>query len=120
MPQQQTSPSDSTPASPGPSSDFGANEWLVEEMFEQFQRDPGSVDPTWASYFKAHPGGSNGANGTNGSAASAQPAKQPAAQPDSEPATSRLLLQSLDVSRSVTHGNLLLLARRVIRMADLM
>ncbi len=80
VPQQQTSPSDSTPGSAGPSSDFGANEWLVEEMFEQFQRDPGSVDPTWASYFKAHPGGGNGTNGTNGTA-SASAAAPVAAEP---------------------------------------
>ena len=58
MPQQQTSPSDSTPASPGPSSDFGANEWLVEEMYEQFTRDPASVDPSWAAYFDARGSGS--------------------------------------------------------------
>ena len=50
--QQQTSPSD--PASAAPSSDFGANEWLVEEMYDQFQRDPGSVDPSWAAYFKSN------------------------------------------------------------------
>ena len=36
-----------------PSADFGANEWLVEEMYDQYQKDPGSVDPTWATYFKA-------------------------------------------------------------------
>jgi 2-oxoglutarate decarboxylase len=65
VPQQQTSPSD--PASSAPSSDFGANEWLVEEMYEQFQRDPGSVDPSWAAYFK-----SNGA--TNGASTAASPA----------------------------------------------
>ena len=52
MPQQQTSPSDPTSSQPDPSSDFGANEWLVEEMYDQFTRDPGSVDPTWVAYFK--------------------------------------------------------------------
>ena len=43
-----------------PSADFGANEWLVEEMYDQYQKDPGSVDPTWAKYFQAN-GGANGA-----------------------------------------------------------
>jgi len=38
-----------------PSSDLGANEWLVEEMFDQYQRDPQSVDPVWIAYFKASP-----------------------------------------------------------------
>ena len=57
------------PQSPGnqspeqPSADFGANEWLVEEMYDQYQRDPGSVDPTWAKYFQAN-GGANGAVAT--------------------------------------------------------
>ena len=34
--------------------DFGANDWLLEEMFEQFSSDPGSVDPSWAQYFREH------------------------------------------------------------------
>jgi 2-oxoglutarate dehydrogenase E1 component len=32
-------------------------------MFDQYQRDPGSVDPTWATYFKTN-GHANGGNGT--------------------------------------------------------
>ncbi|HQE30745.1 MAG TPA: multifunctional oxoglutarate decarboxylase/oxoglutarate dehydrogenase thiamine pyrophosphate-binding subunit/dihydrolipoyllysine-residue succinyltransferase subunit, partial [Propionibacteriaceae bacterium] len=31
--------------------DFGANDWLIEELFEQYTADPSSVDPTWAAYF---------------------------------------------------------------------
>src|SRR6478735_7551172 len=38
-------------SSVAPSSDLGANEWLVEEMKEQYDKDPGSVGPEWASYF---------------------------------------------------------------------
>src|SRR6478609_9463006 len=49
-------------SSVAPSSDLGANEWLVEEMKEQYDKDPGSVGPEWASYF------------SNGSAAPAQAA----------------------------------------------
>ncbi len=61
MPQQQTNSSDTqSDTVSAPSSEFGANEWLVEEMYEQFQRDPGSVDPTWAAYFKTNGGGTNG------------------------------------------------------------
>jgi 2-oxoglutarate dehydrogenase E1 component len=33
----------------GPS--FGANSWLVEEMYEQFRDDPLSVSPTWREFF---------------------------------------------------------------------
>ncbi len=32
--------------------DFGANDWLVDEMYEQYLQDPNSVDPTWIEYFK--------------------------------------------------------------------
>jgi multifunctional 2-oxoglutarate metabolism enzyme len=76
VPQQQTGPSD--PASAAPSSDFGANEWLVEEMYEQFQRDPGSVDPSWAAYFKSN-GATNGAStGTTQAPATSAPANSTA------------------------------------------
>ena len=32
--------------------DFGANQWLVDEMFEKFKQDPNSVDKTWWEFFK--------------------------------------------------------------------
>ena len=41
--------------------DFGANDWLLEEMYEQYSADPSSVDETWAVYFKAHGAPSAGA-----------------------------------------------------------
>ncbi|CAB4362575.1 MAG: multifunctional oxoglutarate decarboxylase/oxoglutarate dehydrogenase thiamine pyrophosphate-binding subunit/dihydrolipoyllysine-residue succinyltransferase subunit [Actinobacteria bacterium] len=34
-----------------PAASFGANSWLVEEMFEQFRSDPDSVSPTWREFF---------------------------------------------------------------------
>ncbi len=52
-----------------PSSDFGANEWLVEEMYDQYRRDPQSVDPTWVEYFKT--------TATNGSAPPAPSVVEP-------------------------------------------
>jgi 2-oxoglutarate decarboxylase len=30
---------------------FGPNEWLVEEMYEQFLADPSAVDPAWHDFF---------------------------------------------------------------------
>lgn len=61
MAQSQADQSGSTPA---PSADLGANEWLVEEMREQYDKDPGSVGPQWAAYFggSASNGSSNGAD----------------------------------------------------------
>jgi len=32
--------------------DFGANDWLVDEMYEQYLANPSSVDPAWIEYFK--------------------------------------------------------------------
>ena len=32
--------------------DFGANDWLVDEMYEQYLANPSSVDPAWVEYFK--------------------------------------------------------------------
>ena len=39
------------PSSVAPSTDLGANEWLVDEMREQYDKDPTSVGPEWATYF---------------------------------------------------------------------
>lgn len=86
MAQSQADQSGSTPA---PSADLGANEWLVEEMREQYDKDPGSVGPQWAAYFggSASNGSSNGADtsarGTAEKSApktAAKPAPQTSAQ----------------------------------------
>ncbi|MEZ5212763.1 multifunctional oxoglutarate decarboxylase/oxoglutarate dehydrogenase thiamine pyrophosphate-binding subunit/dihydrolipoyllysine-residue succinyltransferase subunit [Gordonia sp. PP30] len=34
--------------------DYGQNEWLVEEMYQRFQKDPGSVDPSWHDLLKSY------------------------------------------------------------------
>jgi multifunctional 2-oxoglutarate metabolism enzyme len=58
-----------TSSSPRPSSDFGANEWLVEEMYERYRQDPNSVDRAWWEFFRSRDTGggderrSNGADG---------------------------------------------------------
>lgn len=31
--------------------DFGANEWLIEELYDKFLADPSSVDPQWQAFF---------------------------------------------------------------------
>lgn len=65
---QSTGPSTSSESN---TPDFGANEWLVEEMKERFDADPSSVDPAWAAYF----GGTGGGSGGNGRSTAAAPAK---------------------------------------------
>ncbi len=41
-----------------PSSDpmaaFGANEWLVDELYERYQQDKNSVDPAWWEFFASY------------------------------------------------------------------
>ena len=59
--------------------EFGANEWLVEEMKERFEADPASVDPAWAQYFRGNGGNGGGGNGR-------QEPKQQEAQQQARPA----------------------------------
>ena len=41
--------------------DFGANEWLVEELYQRYLADPSSVDRAWWSFFADyHPALANG------------------------------------------------------------
>ncbi|GIJ50184.1 alpha-ketoglutarate decarboxylase [Virgisporangium aliadipatigenens] len=34
-----------------PFAGFGPNEWIVEDMYQQYLTDPGSVDPAWHEFF---------------------------------------------------------------------
>jgi 2-oxoglutarate decarboxylase len=41
-------------------SSFGPNAWLVDDMFEQYRQDPGSVSESWREFFQNYrPGGVN-------------------------------------------------------------
>src|SRR6202047_2598306 len=46
-----SAPSGSAPSGSAPPADFGANEWLVEELYQRYLADPGSVDRAWWSFF---------------------------------------------------------------------
>jgi len=67
---------------------FGANEWLVDELYEQYLKDKNAVDPAWWDFFADYEPGEH--NGAAADAAPAQPAAsaQPAApaQPAEAPA----------------------------------
>ena len=78
MPQSSGQKSASETA-PSPSGDFGANEWLVDEMYEQYKKDPKSVSPEWAKYFKTNGSGGEQAEGGSGTKAPAEK-KQPEAK----------------------------------------
>ena len=73
--------SDSTPPSSSVLDAFGANEWLVDEMYEQYQRDPNSVDKAWWDFFESVGKGGNGLpDGDNGAGRHAGPVKTEKAQ----------------------------------------
>jgi 2-oxoglutarate decarboxylase len=48
--------------------DFGANEWLVEDMYERYLADPDSVDAAWHDFFADYRPGPNGSHGGGGAA----------------------------------------------------
>ncbi len=68
-----------------PLSAFGANEWLVDEMYQRYQQDPNSVDKAWWDFFKSHSpddtSKQGGDNGTPTRTSTAKPAQKPAQQP---------------------------------------
>ncbi|NDE95831.1 MAG: multifunctional oxoglutarate decarboxylase/oxoglutarate dehydrogenase thiamine pyrophosphate-binding subunit/dihydrolipoyllysine-residue succinyltransferase subunit, partial [Actinobacteria bacterium] len=50
---------------------FGANEWLVDEMYEQYLRDPNSIPEEWKAFFAGYKPASNGASATSGAVSGA-------------------------------------------------
>jgi 2-oxoglutarate dehydrogenase E1 component len=58
-----------------PNQDFGANEWLVDEMYERYVADPTSVEPSWIEFFKTYT--PNNSSGNSAGATSAPIAGAP-------------------------------------------
>jgi multifunctional 2-oxoglutarate metabolism enzyme len=60
---------------------FGPNEWLVEEMYEQFLADPSAVDSSWHDFFADYrPPGDSGDNGISSHTIKDRPAAPVPAQ----------------------------------------
>ncbi|HEY7147756.1 MAG TPA: multifunctional oxoglutarate decarboxylase/oxoglutarate dehydrogenase thiamine pyrophosphate-binding subunit/dihydrolipoyllysine-residue succinyltransferase subunit [Streptosporangiaceae bacterium] len=96
------------PGSPGgrPGTDFGPNEWLVDELYQRYQADPSSVDRAWWNFFADYhprpaepaeaappqqPGGAGPAGGAQpGPAARAKAGSQAAAPPAPAPGGARV------------------------------
>ncbi|MEV0678170.1 multifunctional oxoglutarate decarboxylase/oxoglutarate dehydrogenase thiamine pyrophosphate-binding subunit/dihydrolipoyllysine-residue succinyltransferase subunit [Actinosynnema sp. NPDC050436] len=72
-------------SSSSPASQFGPNEWLVEEMYEQFLSDPSSVDPAWHDFFADYKSTQRSGNGT--SAATAESGSSSTTAPSAPTAT---------------------------------
>src|SRR5207247_5396616 len=75
-------------APPGPASaDFGPNEWLVDELYQRYLADPGSVDMAWWNFFADY-SPPTGAAAPATDAAPAAPASHPG-QPQAGDAATR-------------------------------
>jgi len=80
-------PSDVSPAS----KDFGPNEWLVDELYQRYLADPGSVDMAWWNFFADYQppkGSASRVEGPGGVVSPARPAgpAKPGGQPPAAPA----------------------------------
>ena len=91
----ESSPAASTSgaaADENPLATFGANEWLVDEMYERYKQDPNSVDKAWWDFFRNYHEKVEAARASGNGVAErsdpkvAQPA-QPAAQRATQQAT---------------------------------
>jgi len=62
--------------------DFGANEWLVDELYEQYLKDKNAVDPAWWDFFEGYkPGEQDATTNGNGAAPATDAPAAPRAQP---------------------------------------
>ncbi|UZN04604.1 multifunctional oxoglutarate decarboxylase/oxoglutarate dehydrogenase thiamine pyrophosphate-binding subunit/dihydrolipoyllysine-residue succinyltransferase subunit [Cellulomonas sp. S1-8] len=94
----QNAQSDSTRA------DFGANEWLVDELYEQYQKDRNAVDPAWWDFFEGYKPETLGA-ARNGDATTATPPAPPApTAPAAAPVPSRAPAPAARPTTSGTSG----------------
>ncbi|MFE7427369.1 hypothetical protein, partial [Streptomyces sp. NPDC057545] len=77
-------------AAPGtdPAAAFGPNEWLVDEIYQQYLQDPNSVDRAWWDFFADYKPGASGTadKPVPGTPAAAAPAAAPQAAPAPAPA----------------------------------
>jgi multifunctional 2-oxoglutarate metabolism enzyme len=68
-----------------PLAGFGPNEWIVEDMYQQYLADPTSVDPAWHDFFADYKPGPDGSEATAPvSPAPAAPKTETAAKPETK------------------------------------
>ncbi|MFD6822054.1 hypothetical protein ACFWC5_17070, partial [Streptomyces sp. NPDC060085] len=70
-PQSPSNSSTSTEDQAGknPAAAFGPNEWLVDEIYQQYLQDPNSVDRAWWDFFADYKPGAPAASAPAGTAA---------------------------------------------------
>ncbi|HUP69056.1 MAG TPA: multifunctional oxoglutarate decarboxylase/oxoglutarate dehydrogenase thiamine pyrophosphate-binding subunit/dihydrolipoyllysine-residue succinyltransferase subunit [Acidimicrobiales bacterium] len=74
-----------------PAGSFGTNDWLVEEMYEQYRHDPSSVSESWQEFFTDYrsDGKDRSANGAAPATAAPSPGAQVAAPSAAAPAPAK-------------------------------
>lgn len=83
---------------------FGPNEWLVQEMYERYQADPGSVDKAWWDFFADFKGNSS----LNGTVITATPVAKPGTPPIPKAQLAKLCkLHRLSSRHKLLHQRLL-------------
>ncbi|WP_197361795.1 2-oxoglutarate dehydrogenase E1 subunit family protein, partial [Streptomyces clavuligerus] len=62
----------------GPAAAFGPNEWLVDEIYQQYLQDPNSVDRAWWDFFADYKPGAQNTAATGAEPTAEAPAAAPA------------------------------------------
>ncbi|WP_079060457.1 multifunctional oxoglutarate decarboxylase/oxoglutarate dehydrogenase thiamine pyrophosphate-binding subunit/dihydrolipoyllysine-residue succinyltransferase subunit [Streptomyces bungoensis] len=68
-------------AGKNPAAAFGPNEWLVDEIYQQYLQDPNSVDRAWWDFFADYKPGAPAASAPAGTAAAGAAGTTPTAPP---------------------------------------
>ncbi|MEU0488384.1 multifunctional oxoglutarate decarboxylase/oxoglutarate dehydrogenase thiamine pyrophosphate-binding subunit/dihydrolipoyllysine-residue succinyltransferase subunit [Nocardiopsis sp. NPDC006139] len=90
-----------------PLTDFGPNEWLVEELYQKYLNDPNSVDKAWWNFFADYkPAESAGAKSGGTTAAKAQATTPAAPEKPAAPAPAKAAAPSADEALRVDEERL--------------
>ncbi|MFF1548161.1 hypothetical protein, partial [Streptomyces sp. NPDC058291] len=78
---------DADQAGKNPAAAFGPNEWLVDEIYQQYLQDPNSVDRAWWDFFADYKPGAAAPSAPAGTAAAGAAATTTAPPAPAAPAT---------------------------------
>ena len=88
MSQPSDSSTSGSPSSAGAKSGlavFGPNEWLVDEIYQQYLKDPKSVDRAWWDFFEDYQPQDSSGSSTNGGGSTTTTRPQPSSTQSTEP-----------------------------------
>jgi 2-oxoglutarate decarboxylase len=87
IPSSASTPGGQAPANGSSRADFGPNQWLVDELYQRYQADPGSVDRAWWSFFADYHPAPDEPRAAAPAPVTAPPAAAPAPPPAPAPPT---------------------------------